>query len=294
MNNYFSICLKNLRKNMDYTQKDLAKLLNVGQTTIANYENGTRVPDIIKIAEIADLFNVSLDYLFGRADEMSEKYPLSYDKGINYLDSNYNDYMTSLLNGDKETAITIALSFIKNNMDLRMFYKEIVLRSLIEIGVLWEKGIVDVWKEHFIIEITLDIMKLLKHKFVQKNRKNKSILALTPGPEMHSIGLRMVCDLFDIEGWNTIFLGSNVPTESVFSAIEEKNPDVVAISVTMSYHIESAALLIDAIKQVYINDCPLIIIGGSALKHIDDIVESTRADFYFESLEDLDTLLKSI
>lgn len=291
MNNYFSLRLKNLRKNMGYTQKDFAKLLNIGQTTIANYENGTRVPDISKIAEIADLFNVSIDYLYGRDDELSEKYPLSFDKGINYSDSNYNDYMISLINGDKETAIQIAISFIKSSMDLRRFYKDIVLRSLIETGVLWEKGVVDVWKEHFITEITIDIMKLLKTKFVQKNRKDRSILALTPGPEMHSIGLRMVCDIFDVEGWNVIFLGSNVPTESVLSAIKEKKPDVVALSVTLSYHTESARLLIEAIKEVYINDCPLIIIGGSALKHLENILESTGADFYFESFEDLDLFL---
>lgn len=275
---------------MGYTQKDVAELLNIGQTTIANYENGTRVPDISKIAEIADLFSVTIDYLIGRDDVISEKDPLSFDKGINYSDSNYNDYMNSLLNCDKETAIKFALSFIKS-MDIRKFYNDIIIPSLIETGVLWEKGIVDVWKEHFITEITLDIMKLLKTKFVLENRTNKSILALTPGPEMHSIGLRMICDIFDSEGWDTIFLGSNVPTESVLSAIKEKKPDVVALSVTLSYHIESASLLIYAIKQVYINDCPLIIIGGSGLKHLDNILESTGADFYFESFEDLDLFL---
>jgi len=62
----FGLRLKTLRKNARYTQKKLADLIGLEQTTIANYENGNRIPNINKITALANLFNVSTDYLLGK------------------------------------------------------------------------------------------------------------------------------------------------------------------------------------------------------------------------------------
>lgn len=62
----FTDRLKNLRKEKGLYQKDLAKALNVGRTTIGNYEQGIRFPDKDILNDLADYFNVSIDYLLGR------------------------------------------------------------------------------------------------------------------------------------------------------------------------------------------------------------------------------------
>ncbi|MCK8827703.1 helix-turn-helix transcriptional regulator [Natroniella acetigena] len=61
--------LKKLRKENKLYQKDLANRLNVGRTTIANYEQGSRFPDKNMLNNLADFFNVSVDYLLGRTDQ---------------------------------------------------------------------------------------------------------------------------------------------------------------------------------------------------------------------------------
>ena len=43
-------------------------MLGLAQTTIANYEQGKRFPDEETLLKIADFFNVSMDYLFGRSE----------------------------------------------------------------------------------------------------------------------------------------------------------------------------------------------------------------------------------
>lgn len=58
--------IKELRKSLHYTQSEMAERLNVSQGTIASWENGLRIPEIQRILEIAEEFNVSIDYLFGR------------------------------------------------------------------------------------------------------------------------------------------------------------------------------------------------------------------------------------
>lgn len=58
--------LKSLRKDNGYTQSDLAKKLHLTPKAISFYENNQREPDIDTLNKIADIFNVSIDYLNGR------------------------------------------------------------------------------------------------------------------------------------------------------------------------------------------------------------------------------------
>lgn len=61
------------------TQRDLAQRINVGNTTLSQYESGARVPsDEVKI-KIASVFGVSVDYLLGASSERNsaEKAPYS-------------------------------------------------------------------------------------------------------------------------------------------------------------------------------------------------------------------------
>lgn len=61
--------LKQIRKEKNIKQEDLGKLLNVGGTTISNWENNITQPSIEQIVEIAKFFNVSTDYLMGITED---------------------------------------------------------------------------------------------------------------------------------------------------------------------------------------------------------------------------------
>ena len=60
--------LKELRKKKGISQLRLATDLNTTQNTISRYETGEREPGIDELIKIADYFNVSVDYLIGRAE----------------------------------------------------------------------------------------------------------------------------------------------------------------------------------------------------------------------------------
>lgn len=65
----FNIRLKELRLANGETQKELAKSIEVGRTTISEYESGKIVPKQERLLKLADHFNVSVDYLTGVSDE---------------------------------------------------------------------------------------------------------------------------------------------------------------------------------------------------------------------------------
>ena len=58
--------LKSARKKSGKTQKEVADLLGVGQSTYKNYECGLREPNGDTIVALANLFHVTTDYLLGR------------------------------------------------------------------------------------------------------------------------------------------------------------------------------------------------------------------------------------
>ncbi len=62
------IRLRELRNEKEITQSDLGKILNLSQRSISQYELGIRFPDEVVLNLIADFFDVSLDYLFGRTN----------------------------------------------------------------------------------------------------------------------------------------------------------------------------------------------------------------------------------
>ena len=64
------IRLIDLRKEKHISQRAIAPLLHVSQSTYSNWENGKTEPSIKELVDIANFFEVSIDYLVGNSDEI--------------------------------------------------------------------------------------------------------------------------------------------------------------------------------------------------------------------------------
>ena len=64
--------LRELRNKSDLTQNEIATKLGVSGQTILNWENGIYEPKISQLIELADLFNVTVDYLIERDNVPSQ------------------------------------------------------------------------------------------------------------------------------------------------------------------------------------------------------------------------------
>ena len=53
---------------MNLSGEEFGNRLNVSKTAVSNWENGNRVPDTDALSRIADLGDVSIDWIFGRTD----------------------------------------------------------------------------------------------------------------------------------------------------------------------------------------------------------------------------------
>lgn len=100
---YIGAKIKEFRLKRNLTQKELAKLVSVGDTTIANYEKGFRSPKKDTMFDLANAFNISIDDLFPPIQNSSssntsqiqsiydELTPLRQNKVLNYADRQLNE-----------------------------------------------------------------------------------------------------------------------------------------------------------------------------------------------------------
>ncbi|MCC9835068.1 transcriptional regulator, partial [Streptococcus agalactiae] len=69
--------LREERKKRGYTQEEMAKLLAIGQSAYAKWENGRTEPTLDNIIKLANILDVTVDYLLGRSDNFSNTIVLS-------------------------------------------------------------------------------------------------------------------------------------------------------------------------------------------------------------------------
>ena len=62
----FGEIIRSFRTTNNMTQKELADKLSISPSTIGMYEQGRREPDLDTITKLADVFDISIDYLLGR------------------------------------------------------------------------------------------------------------------------------------------------------------------------------------------------------------------------------------
>jgi len=65
----FCTRIRELRIESGITQKELAKKLNVTNSTVCDWEKGRSEPDLQTLAQIAAVFDVRVDYLLGISDD---------------------------------------------------------------------------------------------------------------------------------------------------------------------------------------------------------------------------------
>ncbi len=64
--------ISRLRKEKDMTQMELADKLGISYQAVSNWERGNSMPDIAKLPELADIFDISLDELLGEKATLVE------------------------------------------------------------------------------------------------------------------------------------------------------------------------------------------------------------------------------
>lgn len=112
--------LRAFRKQKEFSQEYLAEKMNVSRQTISKWENGTAMPDLKKLTDLASLFDVSMDELLGTSAP-DYKTSVSDNAELEILKQAFDEYKaknkkTIIIFGAVSTALVVALIFTTVNL----------------------------------------------------------------------------------------------------------------------------------------------------------------------------------
>jgi methanogenic corrinoid protein MtbC1 len=199
-------------------------------------------------------------------------------------------YLSALLRYDRHSASTLILGGVKNKVSIKEIYCHVFEPCQYEIGRLWQSNVVSVAQEHYCTASTQLIMSQLYPYIFRSDRTFQGIIvAACVSGELHEMGARMLCDLLEMEGWNTIYLGANVPTAGIVDVLRDSHSDILAVSASMTFHIPSVREVIAAVRLA--SPATRILVGGYAFKIAPNLWRDVGADYWTKNASDAISLI---
>ncbi len=210
---------------------------------------------------------------------------LDLDHELDY-DALARRYLETLLDGDRRSASQMILDAVENGANIKRIYLEVFQWSQMEIGRRWQHNEVTVAQEHFCSAATQMIMSQLYPQIFATEKRGLTLVAGCVGGELHEIGVRMVADLFELEGWDAYYLGANTPMPTILETLEERRPDILGLSATMHYHVPKVRRIVDAVRDAALAKTPRVIVGGYSFQNTPMLWKKVGADGFAKDAQE--------
>lgn len=176
----------------------------------------------------------------------------------------YEDYLDCLLAGDSAGCEEVLRDLLLRGSETLELYEELFQRSLYQVGELWERNLVSVAVEHLATAITERLLPLVYERALSSARTGRRILIACAESESHQLGGRIVADLFELQGWDSEFLGAGTSTADLIREVEATRPDVVGLSLSIDSHLRELERTLIALRAGQ-PELP-ILLGGQGLR----------------------------
>ncbi|MFA6448113.1 MAG: cobalamin-dependent protein [bacterium] len=190
------------------------------------------------------------------------------------------DYMKTLIAGDRHEAGRLILDAVEKGAAVRDIYLRVFQPAQLEVGRLWQANIISVAQEHFCTYVTQMVMSQMYPMIFSSKKNGKKLVATSVAGELHEIGIRMVADFFEMEGWDTYYLGASSPQESIVETVVERGADLLAVSATITFNLEAAMSLVRRVRADEACKSVKILVGGRLFNVAPDLWLQVGADGY--------------
>ncbi len=179
---------------------------------------------------------------------MPEDLPTFLDEG-QPLSPLAHQYLAALRRGERHIASRLVLEAVAGGTPVRDIYLHVFAPVQRELGRLWQTNRMSVADEHYCTAATQLVIAQLYPYIFGAEKKGVTLVATCVAGDLHELGVRMLADFFEMDGWDTFYLGANTPHAGVMAMVAERRADVLAISATIPYHVEAVRDLIQAVRQ---------------------------------------------
>jgi methanogenic corrinoid protein MtbC1 len=192
------------------------------------------------------------------------------------LDGIARRYLQLLLNAERSEAIDLIMH-ASEEFPLETVYIQVLQASQYEIGRLWETAEISVAQEHYCTAVTQVVMSLLFPRISETPKHGRTFLGTCLESELHEVGMRMVCDIFELRGWKSVYLGAANPVAGILQMARDRAPDAIGISISRDENIPAVRHLIEELRAAEVRRVP-ILAGGAPFNAHPELWREVGAD----------------
>lgn len=205
-------------------------------------------------------------------------------------ESIYLEFLDALINGEKSVCQQIVTHLLSEGVSIKEIYLSIFQKALYQIGKMWERGTIAIANEHLATHIIDSLINLHVPGTVEKKVGYTAVITCVD-KEFHQLGAKMVANMFEVNGWDTYFLGANTPGRELISLISIKKPQVIGISFSFYLNYCRFLELLDSIVNSEFSGS--ILVGGQGIS--DEVLEKLKKDYpkvtYIKCINALDEFI---
>lgn len=187
-------------------------------------------------------------------------------------------YMETALRGDNKESLGLMHGAMQAGVTLTEASVRLIQPAMVEIGRLWQENRISVSQEHLASAISQNVMaRAYLHADFALPVGRKAMFAGVAGNH-HSLGLRMLSDAFETQGWDVVFLGADVPVADLIRQVDADRPDLLCLSLSLPGHLAQTKETIERLRAELGNRCPPIWVGGQVTLMSDRVWHSVKAN----------------
>jgi methanogenic corrinoid protein MtbC1 len=176
------------------------------------------------------------------------------------VDEHRRAYLEALLARDVGAARLAVEGAIAAGVPVPEIYLGVLQPALYEIGRSWAVGGFSIAEEHCATAVTQSVLGMLGPR-MRTAPKDGRLAVVTGSPgEGHGLGIQMVADFLEGDGWEVLNLGPSTPARDLAGMADAERPDVVALSTATPAGLPGAAEAVEALRAL--DPRPLGVLGG--------------------------------
>lgn len=189
--------------------------------------------------------------------------PLMREGVPGWMDCSVRAFEEALARGDRALCLAIVQALSAEGHTPVDLYEGYFRPALYTIGALWERNRLSVAHEHLATAIIEELMNEIFPRLMSLKRTGKTVVVAPVEGALHRVGARMVCDVFEMYGWDAVQLGPDSTTDSLLETLRACRPALVGLSLTLDLHRNGLRRTIIAIRSAF----PVlpILVGGRVL-----------------------------
>jgi methanogenic corrinoid protein MtbC1 len=187
-------------------------------------------------------------------------------------------YLEAMRSGSGRRADQVVEEGLEQRVSPNQIYLDIFQPVAYEIGKLWQRNQFTVAQEHLATAIIERQMGQLHPYFVSEKSRQRTVVLGSISGELHRVGVRMVADFFEQDGWTVYYLGATTPVEEFVGMARDVHADLIGISTQMVFNIPQVSNVVQELDRRGLAGMP-VIVGGLPFTQQPDLYRALNVRF---------------